>query len=627
LEIIVVRRKVRILVPVWGEAYIRSFAALSLPSLLSADNLPYLTEIADVELCLLTRSSDFDNFSEQPAFRRLKTICKVLFVAIDDLVGSHDYGVILTLAYMRGISNVGSGMVDVHFVFLNADFILANGSYKSLARHILADHHCVFAPSFRANAEVVEPALTARVDAVSNSLTLHPREMVRLAIDNMHPTCVAKTIGQDVVFTSDSNQYYWRVDDQTIIGHFFLSFMLCIKPEREVYVADSFCDYGFVPTFCPTAERFAICDSDDFFMLETQQSAHELSHIQFGKRQLAEDLRSLREWTTVDHRWMSKQMLVFHAGQLPKGFDLFARQAHDFINCLHNKLENPCQHSFHPYWIAAVQSWASAHRFDENQTPVELAPIPTMLEGSRQPWLRQVSVAISRRLVGTRPDLTILHYDWLNYHLIRRHLSDWLGKSDSKDRLLLAPSESMLSSILRSAPGAKHSSLAKADFEGAISKGRSTYTQIAVETWNIDSLLANKGTGLLQLIGTLIPNGELLIFVTNRQREMSPSELSIPITKLAQLATVNQLNIRLNFCSHGCFFQLLGRSYHRAAHFFFRHGFKSLFILAPVMLFLMLFSFLINISQWIAIHRGFKPHLDRVALAIVTIKRDECFLS
>jgi len=49
-------------------------------------------------------------------------------LGIDDLIAPAVYGVTLTLAYMRGVADSGDRMVDTHFVFLNSDFVLADGS-------------------------------------------------------------------------------------------------------------------------------------------------------------------------------------------------------------------------------------------------------------------------------------------------------------------------------------------------------------------------------------------------------------------------------------------------------------------------------------------------------------------
>jgi hypothetical protein len=93
--------------------------------------------------------------------------------------------VTLTLAYARPIIASGADMLNTHFVFMNADFVLADGSLRSLANQILAGRSIVLGPSFRSTAEAVEPALLAAVDSATGTLCMQPRELVDLSI--RHP--------------------------------------------------------------------------------------------------------------------------------------------------------------------------------------------------------------------------------------------------------------------------------------------------------------------------------------------------------------------------------------------------------------------------------------------------------
>src|SRR5690349_10355234 len=119
------RPKVRFLTVVWGDAYIERFANLALPSFLAPGNLPALAAACDLEVVIMTTRRDVQDFEAHPAFRALRQVCPVRFVEIDDLIAPGVYGVTLTLAYMRAIAACGAEMVNSHFIFMNADFVLA----------------------------------------------------------------------------------------------------------------------------------------------------------------------------------------------------------------------------------------------------------------------------------------------------------------------------------------------------------------------------------------------------------------------------------------------------------------------------------------------------------------------
>jgi hypothetical protein len=185
--------KVKFLTVVWGESYIERFCSLALPSFLAPGNLPALAKSTDLEVVVMTRRTDFDYFQVNQAFKRLSKFCSIRFVEIDDLITTGFYGVTLTLAYARPIIACGQEMLNTHFVFMNADFVLADGSLKSLIRHILEGRSIVLGPSYRVIAEDIEPALEKKVNVNFGVLEIQPRELVEMAFRHPHRTTIAKT--------------------------------------------------------------------------------------------------------------------------------------------------------------------------------------------------------------------------------------------------------------------------------------------------------------------------------------------------------------------------------------------------------------------------------------------------
>src|SRR5215471_20083926 len=188
--------KVKFLVTVWGNSYIERFLSLALPSYLAPGNLPALAASTELEVVVMTSKEDIALFETDFVFRQVNGLCRTRFIPIDDLLTTGCYGVTLTLAYGRAIISLGEDMRSTHFVFMNADFILADGSLLSLVRHILDDRKVIVAPSFRAVAEDIGPMLETMVNPEKRNLTIAPRELVRLALAHNHPTNIAKTVNQ-----------------------------------------------------------------------------------------------------------------------------------------------------------------------------------------------------------------------------------------------------------------------------------------------------------------------------------------------------------------------------------------------------------------------------------------------
>lgn len=367
--------KVKFLTVVWGEAYIERFCDLSLPSFLSPGNLPALAESTNLEVVIMTRKGDRNAFEKRRTFAMLKAICDVRFVDIDDLITTAVYGVTLTLAYARPIIACGEEMLDTHFVFMNADFVLADGSLRSLARHVHEGRAIILGPSYRAIAEEVEPVLERMIDRDTGVLDVPPRKLVELSLPFPHRTTTAKLFNQDVFCSTHPNQLFWRVDENTLLGRYFLIFMLCLKPERVMTAVNCFCDYSFIPELCPSGDEVAMGDSDDFFMLELQGRMQETFMLKQGFMNERRIGASLQEWTTAAHRRAADFDIVFHSRDIPPEILQAKAIAQRTIDEIRSHLGRPKSHVNHRYWVLGVEAWKEYRRKQRLPCDVpELAP-------------------------------------------------------------------------------------------------------------------------------------------------------------------------------------------------------------------------------------------------------------
>lgn len=438
---------------VWGAAYIERFASLALPSFLAPGNLPALAAETNLEVVILTSRNDIANFRMHDTFKRLQTVCPVSFIDIDDLITNGLYGVTLTLAYARAMFRYGSAMTSTHFVLMNADFILADGSLRSLARHIRAGRSIVLGPSFRSTAEAVEPELERAVDPASGTLVMKPREMVELALAHPHPTTIAKTITQGLCHSDHPNQLFWQIDRQTVLARYFLIFPLCLRPEREVTAINSYIDYCFLPEMCPSGDEAVMDDSDEFFMLELQNSDQERFMVQLGQQTTRDVARRLQAWTTAEHRRAARHDVVFHAGEIPPETQQARRVAQEYVDKVAQHLGKPLPHAFHRHWIGGVRAWKERRSAQGlPASAIEIAPLPARstlrllafhARASIPPaiaFLQRVTRRCARLLLGRPPCVTAFHPEWLDYRFLTSVVD--AIPSDSGTRLLVVGRQS-----------------------------------------------------------------------------------------------------------------------------------------------------------------------------------------
>lgn len=370
-----VKQKVKFLTVVWGPSYIRRFCELSLPSFVAPGNIPALAEGRDFEVVIMTRSSDFAQFDLYPAMARLRETCMVRFVAIDDLMDSSVYGVTLTLAYARPIIAMGEEMLDTQFVFMNADFLLADGSLRGLAERIDAGEAVILGPSFRAICEEMEPLLAKQVNHETGTLCIPPRTMTGLAMQSIHPTKLAKIQNQNFLHSRHPNQVFWRVNHETLVGHYFLVFMLSIKPSRVLRSVSAYCDYSFIPDLCPSANETMMGDSDDFFMLELQEAEQESQLLRAGSPYSAKQVaRTISRWATREHLRAARHPVVFHSAEFPPETKDYLRKASNFVAEVIAGIPRPVEHATHWHWLYGVEAWREQRKEElVHALPPELA--------------------------------------------------------------------------------------------------------------------------------------------------------------------------------------------------------------------------------------------------------------
>ena len=359
------RPAVVFLLPVWGEPYVTQFLDLSLRTLLAPGNIPAVAEVCDCTFRILTLPGQDTHFQGHPMFELLARSCRVVFTAIDDLVVPGVHSLTITQAYVRGMRASGPAMTQTYFVFLVADYVMADGSLRHVLRHIEAGASGVTTGNFQIVKEDAGPIVSAMVRDPSAPLSVSPRALLRIALDHLHPVVLA-SMPASASHTMICNRLFWRAGDGTLVARFYLRHMLCIRPETDAFEIGSSCDYSFIPEMCPSGRVVAIEDSDDYCVIEMQPRAHERDYIAPGRLTERRLAAGLREWTTAEHRQNAHTPVVFHSGDLPRevagvvaGSSAYVRRVETLLPAV------PQPRRGHPYWRAALfaaEAWRERER-------------------------------------------------------------------------------------------------------------------------------------------------------------------------------------------------------------------------------------------------------------------------
>jgi len=454
------KENARLIIPLWGRLYADKLTSMTLPALLAPGNLPSLCAMFEVEVVIVTEAKLFDLIRNSRAFQRVATLCSTKLMPIDDLMSGlpGDYGVVLTKALYRGFLDLGAKVTDTFLLFLNADFIIADGCYRRLGELMLTGHRVIHAPSFRVTLEEVWPKLEARADRKNAVLAIPPREMVKLALSYKHLTVKARTVNQRFYHQWCMDQFYWYVDEDTLIGYQWPVALVAIKPERVVTDPTLVWDFAYIPDAAPTLEKFFIEDSDNFFMLEPQSRATGEELIRPGWITVDNVVKYLNNWTTKEQRDCGEQLLIFHADDLPAGLDKVIDESRRYMNDIAKRLSpRPQPHANHPMlgpWFTAavkrIEEKQAVNSESADRLPQDLALAPATRLPVRRGIIGKLSDrvrAIHCRTFGSLPLLRPTHPLWLDTADVAVRLSAW--RQAGRDRVLwLSSKDSFFHSLL-----------------------------------------------------------------------------------------------------------------------------------------------------------------------------------
>src|SRR5262249_42808286 len=286
---------------------------------LAPGNVPLLAKMLPTRFVVLTRSKDLPLIETHSSWRKLANICDVEIRAVDDLITRDNHTACISLAFHRAIQDGGACVDVICFFLMNADFLVADGSLTNVARRMMRDGtSAVLAGNFQIVAEDAAPRLEPLVDRKSGALAMSPRDLLAFSFPRLHPATIANTVNLGLTHNARPNRLFWRADDNTLLGRFFLAHVVAVMPERKPTTIGSSYDYSFIPEMCPSGDVDLITDSDDYVVVEMQPREHESGQIELGPITPKELAHGLSEWTTEQHRSNAKRTIVFHTGDVPK---------------------------------------------------------------------------------------------------------------------------------------------------------------------------------------------------------------------------------------------------------------------------------------------------------------------
>ncbi len=369
------RQPVRVVVYAWGRPYVDRLLNYAVASLMAPGNLPALVEAFDCTVAVVTEETLFDYVNLHPIMQRVKSLCSVRLVSLDDIIGEPwQYGISVAYALFRGFCDLGAAMTETYILFLNADFVLAEGCYERLIPHMKRGESVLLSPSYCVVEEEVEPLLARVRKTGSGVLAIPPRTLARMIIDHRHNTIRAKTISQQGVHFEYMDQAYWQVDDDTIIAHQMPVCMVAMQPEQALTDINTFWDWGIVYEFCPSRKLTVLGDSDEFLMLELRSGATHSELVRPGPATPRAAAARMHGYITQYQLDNARLPLTLHAGAVPGNIDEARASLRAFFDELlrHLQVRVP-DHRNHTQWI--YHRWHLTRHMEARRLRTQIAAL------------------------------------------------------------------------------------------------------------------------------------------------------------------------------------------------------------------------------------------------------------
>jgi hypothetical protein len=353
------------------------------------------------ELVIVTEVRQFDRIARAGSIAQLLRYVDLRLLPVDDLL-SPWYGISLTYALVRGFVDLGAAMTRTHLLFLNADFIIADGSYRRLADAIKRGERLVVSPSYCMNLEDTVDLLRERRDPDTGAVAIPPRDLARMIIEHRHNTIRAKTINQKMFRIHRYDQFYLYKDASTLLCRQLPIAVVYMRPERVLTEMPTFWDYGVISEYCPTTQPCVLGDSDDFLMAElrSRSTFRELLHL--GWPTVEEIAADLSSFTTRDHHDYGRFTLILHADDVPADIETAKAELGRFVDAVYAGLRPPIGYREHPFWAPQFpQFTAYQQRSQEERSAGEAArEALTLQDAGAAECERRIRALRAQLLVG-----------------------------------------------------------------------------------------------------------------------------------------------------------------------------------------------------------------------------------
>lgn len=337
-------------VTVWAEPFVRKFLDYSLPSLLSANNIPYLAAQADITFHIYTDRESQSAF--QTRIADLEANCRIEWCFFEDIsygggtladaVRNSDAAIVKHNVQRVTAQRVmaAAGKAGEAAVLLDSDFIFSDGAFRRMHELRSAGKRGVAAMFMRL---CQEQALSKLDDMIGDWKTgwpgLEARKLVAVGMQAMHPIADAYFVDREA-FTRYPTQLNWPVGEAGFITHCFFPHPVMVMPGGDAAKYFSTMDYECALRCVEQDEDLYLTRSSDEFLVCKMSPAGYLSDV---PKSDPPTIQSMAQFalnnTNLRHRYFMDQPVRFVANDDTDAFDATEGETRRFVEAIYKMVE------------------------------------------------------------------------------------------------------------------------------------------------------------------------------------------------------------------------------------------------------------------------------------------------
>ena len=268
------------IVPLWGAKYVDMFVNYSLPSQLSAGNLPSLPAgMTTYEI--FTTPEDRESICNSDSVKRLRSLVDVSIKTFRDedvlrelnLTQAHYVQNLqkMTWCYQRAMAECRG--IDAAFVFMTPDSIWADGAFRFMHDCQSSGVRALMALGLITVRPLLQSRLADFADPARGVIDVPPRQLVTLACDTLHPLGISRVVRDGSARWNSA--FYWMRHGSGLVARCFYLHPVMVRPRVHLERMPCTVDYRYVQKACPDfGDIRVVTDSDDLFYVDMADLQH-----------------------------------------------------------------------------------------------------------------------------------------------------------------------------------------------------------------------------------------------------------------------------------------------------------------------------------------------------------------